>query len=209
METLPRHFFLDDAFAEWAYTDKPFQIGKGQTISQPYTVAYQTELLEVKKREKILEIGTGSGYQAAILAVIGARVFTLERHKLLYQRAKQLLKQLKFNNIRCFHRDGFKGLPEFAPFSKILVTAGAPEVPEPLLDQLAIGGQLVIPVGKKTQKMYRITRVSEEKFQREVFQDFRFVPFLEGLDWEIKQRAIKRPSIIDAAPDNPPYQCPG
>ncbi|PHN07213.1 protein-L-isoaspartate(D-aspartate) O-methyltransferase [Flavilitoribacter nigricans] len=182
MEVLPRHFFLDDAFAEWAYTDKPFQIGKGQTISQPFTVAYQTELLEVKKREKILEIGTGSGYQAAILAIMGARVFTVERHAQLHENAKKLLRHLKLGNIRCFHRDGFNGLPEFAPYAKILVTAGAAEVPQALLDQLEVGGMLVIPVGKKVQTMYRITRKGADDFQTEKFNTFRFVPFLKGLD---------------------------
>lgn len=182
METLPRHYFLDDAFAEWAYTDKPFQIGKGQTISQPYTVAYQTELLQIKKREKVLEIGTGSGYQAAILALLGARVFTVERHALLYEKAQKLLRELNPGNIRCFHRDGFNGLPEFAPFAKILVTAGAAEMPQALLDQLEIGGMLVIPLGKKVQTMYRITRTATDKFKEEKFNNFRFVPFLKGLD---------------------------
>lgn len=182
MEILPRHFFLDDAFAEWAYTDKPFQIGKGQTISQPFTVAYQTELLEVKKREKVLEIGTGSGYQAAILALMGARVFTVERHTQLHENAKKLLKSLKLGNVRCFHRDGFNGLPEFAPYHKILVTAGAAEIPQALLNQLEIGGQLVIPVGKKVQTMYRVTRKGKDNFQTEKFKNFRFVPFLKGLE---------------------------
>ncbi len=182
IEVLPRHFFLDDAFAEWAYADKPFQIGKGQTISQPFTVAYQTELLEVNKREKILEIGTGSGYQAAILAIMGARVFTVERHALLHERAKKLLKTLKLGNIRCFHRDGFNGLPEFAPYAKILVTAGAADIPQALLEQLEIGGKLVIPVGKKVQTMYRVTRKGQEEYQTEKFKTFRFVPFLKGLD---------------------------
>lgn len=182
IDILPRHFFLDDAFAEWAYTDKPFQIGKGQTISQPFTVAYQTELLEIKKRERVLEIGTGSGYQAAILAIIGARVFTVERHAQLHDKAKKLLKTLKLGNIRCFHRDGFNGLPEFAPYSKILVTAGATDIPQALLDQLEMGGKLVIPVGKKVQTMYRITRTGKEEFHTEKFKNFRFVPFLKGLD---------------------------
>lgn len=182
MESLPRHYFLDDAFTEWAYTDKPFQIGKGQTISQPYTVAYQTELLQVQKRDKVLEIGTGSGYQAAILGLLGARVFTVERHRQLYNQARKLLAQLPVGNIRCFHRDGHKGLPEFAPFTRIIVTAGSKEVPSALLEQLAVGGILVIPVGKKVQTMYRITRISEEQYEREAFHTFRFVPFLKGLD---------------------------
>jgi protein-L-isoaspartate(D-aspartate) O-methyltransferase len=181
--TLPRHFFLDKAFEEWAYQDKPFPIGNEQTISQPYTVAYQTSLLEVKKRDKILEIGTGSGYQAGILAMLGARVYTVERQELLYRRAKKLLDQLQLGNIRCYLRDGYKGLPEFAPFDKILVTAGALEIPEPLLLQLKVGGQLVIPVGEKAQKMLRITRLNKAgDVETEKFADFKFVPFLKGIN---------------------------
>jgi protein-L-isoaspartate(D-aspartate) O-methyltransferase len=181
--TLPRHFFLDKAFEEWAYQDKPFPIGNEQTISQPYTVAYQTSLLEVKKRDKILEIGTGSGYQAGILAMLGARVYTIERQELLHRRAKKLLDQLQLGNIRCYLRDGYKGLPEFAPFDKILVTAGAPEIPEPLLLQLKVGGQLVIPVGEKAQKMLRITRLNKAgDVETEKFADFKFVPFLKGIN---------------------------
>ncbi len=182
---LPRHFFLDKAFEEWAYQDKPFPIGKEQTISQPYTVAYQTSLLEIKKRDKVLEIGTGSGYQASILAMMGARVYTIERQELLYKRAKALLRQLELGNIRCYLRDGYKGLPEFAPFDKILVTAGAPEIPEPLLLQLKVGGQMVIPVGEKAQKMLRITRLNKAgDVETEQFADFKFVPFLKGLNKE-------------------------
>lgn len=181
--TLPRHFFLDKAFEEWAYQDKPFPIGNEQTISQPYTVAYQTSLLEVRKRDKILEIGTGSGYQAGILAMLGARVYTIERQELLHRRAKKLLDQLQLGNIRCYLRDGYKGLPEFAPFDKILVTAGAPEIPEPLLLQLKVGGQLVIPVGEKAQKMLRITRLNKAgDIETEKFADFKFVPFLKGIN---------------------------
>lgn len=181
--TLPRHFFLDKAFEEWAYQDKPFPIGNEQTISQPYTVAYQTSLLEVKKRDKILEIGTGSGYQAGILAMLGARVYTIERQELLHRRAKKLLDQLQLGNIRCYLRDGYKGLPEFAPFDKILVTAGAPEIPEPLLLQLKVGGRLVIPVGDKAQKMLRLTRLNKAgDVETEKFADFKFVPFLKGIN---------------------------
>jgi protein-L-isoaspartate(D-aspartate) O-methyltransferase len=180
MEALPRHFFLEKAFEEWAYQDKPFPIGQEQTISQPYTVAYQTNLLEVEQRQKVLEIGTGSGYQAAILALLGARVYTVERQAVLYHRAKALLHALGMGNIRCYHRDGYKGLPEFAPFDRILVTAGATEIPQPLLDQLAIGGKLVIPVGKALQKMLRITRTNETEYEKEVFANFKFVPFLKG-----------------------------
>lgn len=179
---LPRHFFLDKAFEEWAYQDKPFPIGKDQTISQPYTVAYQTSLLEVKKRDKVLEIGTGSGYQAAILALLGARVHTVERQELLYERAKALLQQLEIGNVRCYLRDGYKGLPEFAPFDKIIVTAGAKEVPKPLLQQLRIGGCLVIPVGEQAQRMKRITRLDEDNYEHEDFANFRFVPFVKGVN---------------------------
>ena len=184
MMALPRHFFLEKAFEEWAYQDKPFPIGKGQTISQPYTVAYQTQLLKVKKRDKILEVGTGSGYQAAILALMGARVYTIERQEFLYNKAKALLKILKLEQIRTYLRDGYKGLPEFAPFDKILVTAGAAEVPEALLKQLKIGGILVIPVGTNGQKMLRITRLSEKEYKTEELGRFRFVPFLKGLEKE-------------------------
>jgi protein-L-isoaspartate(D-aspartate) O-methyltransferase len=182
MSALPRHFFLDKGFEEWAYQDKPFPIGNEQTISQPYTVAYQTQLLDVKKREKILEVGTGSGYQAAILGLLGARVHTIERQEALYKKAKALLKKLQLGNIRCYFRDGYKGLPEFAPFDKILVTAGAPELPEALLKQLKIGGVMVIPVGENGQKMYRITRLGEEQFKKEELGNFRFVPFLKGVN---------------------------
>ena len=182
IQALPRHYFLDKAFEEWAYQDKPFPIGNDQTISQPFTVAFQTCLLEVKKREKIMEIGTGSGYQAGILALLGARVYTIERQEMLHLRTKKLLKTLNLGNIRCFYRDGFKGLPEHAPFDKIIVTAGATHIPEALTYQLKIGGLMVIPVGKKTQKMIRLERVSEEKFEETMHGNFRFVPFLKGVN---------------------------
>lgn len=178
---VPRHFFLDKAFEEHAYEDKPFPIGNKQTISQPFTVAYQTTLLRVKARERVLEIGTGSGYQAAILAALGARVFTIERQEALYLRAKELLSGLGFSNIRCFFKDGTQGLPELAPFDKIIVTAAAPVVPEPLKKQLAIGGIMVIPVGEDVQYMYRIQRISETEYTEEMLDAFRFVPFLEGI----------------------------
>ncbi|RMG88295.1 MAG: protein-L-isoaspartate(D-aspartate) O-methyltransferase [Bacteroidetes bacterium] len=182
MEKIPRHFFLENAFEEQAYIDKAFPIGCGQTISQPYTVAFQTQLLEVKKRDKILEIGTGSGYQAAILAALGARVFTIERQEGLYRKTKALLKELGFQGIRTYFKDGFQGLPEFAPFDKILVTAGAPTVPEKLLKQLKIGGIMVIPVGEKNQKMIRIFRYGENEYGREDWGNFRFVPMLKGTE---------------------------
>lgn len=177
---LPRHFFLEKAFVEWAYQDKPFPIGCEQTISQPYTVAFQTSLLEVEKRQKVLEIGTGSGYQSAILALMGARVFTIERHRPLYLKAKKTLRSLGLEGVRCYHRDGYKGLPELAPFDRILVTAGAPKVPQALKEQLTIGGYLVIPVGEEGQRMLRIIRHSEDHWETEDHGPFRFVPFLPG-----------------------------
>jgi len=178
---LPRHFFLDKAFEEWAYQDKAFPIGNEQTISQPFTVAYQTVLLDVQKREKIMEIGTGSGYQAAILALLGARVYTIERQELLYEESTRLLKELAVGNIRTYYRDGYKGLAEFAPFDKIIVTAGAPSVPEALQSQLRIGGIMVVPVGDgKHQIMFKITRLSETKYKEEKLDKFKFVPFLKG-----------------------------
>lgn len=181
IQTIPRHFFLDKAFEEHAYEDKAFPIDEHQTISQPYTVAYQTELLQVKKREKILEIGTGSGYQSAILAVLGVRLYTIERHEFLYLKAKKMFKMLGLLGIRCYFRDGYKGLGEFAPFDKIIVTAGASEIPPPLKEQLKIGGILVIPVGNQVgQKMLKITRLNKTDYQEEVLSNFRFVPLLKG-----------------------------
>lgn len=181
MYAVPRHFFLDKAFEEHAYEDKAFPIGHEQTISQPYTVAYMTSLLAVKPRDRVLEIGTGSGYQAAILAALGARVFTIERQEGLYMQAKSLLEGLGFETVRCFFGDGTRGLPQYAPYDSIIVTAGAPIVPEPLRGQLEVGGTLVIPVGEEVQYMYRITRVSNGEFKEEILDAFRFVPFLEGV----------------------------
>jgi len=181
INAVPRHFFLDKAFEEHAYEDKPFPIGNEQTISQPYTVAYMTALLDVKRGDRILEIGTGSGYQAAILAAMGARVFTVERQEALYLRTKDMLVQLGFTGVRCFFKDGTKGLPEYAPYTGIIVTAGAPVVPEPLRQQLALGGRLIIPVGEDVQYMYRIERLSEQEYKEEILDAFRFVPFLEGV----------------------------
>jgi len=182
MATLPRHFFLEKAFEEWAYQDKAFPIGNDQTISQPYTVAYQTILLEVKKKDKILEIGTGSGYQAAILAFLEANVFTIERQEELYKKTSHLLEQLGIG-VRSFFGDGYKGLPRYAPFDKILVTAGASNIPEALKAQLKIGGLLIIPVGdSQKQKMYKIKRLSEKDYEEVVLDTFRFVPFLKGVN---------------------------
>lgn len=183
IENIPRHFFLESAFAEQAYEDKPFPIGDGQTISQPYTVAYQTQLLEVKPGDKVLEIGTGSGYQASVLAMMGANVYSIERHESLSEKARRVLRQLGLN-VKLFVGDGTLGLPKQAPFNKILVTAGAPVVPETLLSQLAPGGSLVIPVGDRdVQKMIRITRKQDNTFKKEEFDDFKFVPLVGQSGW--------------------------
>ncbi|MDX1476705.1 MAG: protein-L-isoaspartate(D-aspartate) O-methyltransferase [Saprospiraceae bacterium] len=185
MERIPRHLFLDKAFEEWAYRDVPFPIGNDQTISQPFTVAYQTELLALKPRDRVLEIGTGSGYQACVLAEMGVKVYTVERVQALFERTQVLLERLGYRRIRAFLRDGHDGLPRFAPYDAILVTAAANDIPEPLLEQLAIGGRLVIPVGRgETQEMLRITRKGPDQFDRERFGAFRFVRFQKGLDTE-------------------------
>lgn len=181
IENIPRHFFLDSAFDEKAYEDHAFPIAEGQTISQPYTVAYQTELLQVKPFDKILEVGTGSAYQASILAEIGATVYTIERQKKLYDAQHNFYFKQKYPNIKFFYGDGFAGLPTFAPFDKIIVTAAAPYVPETLKEQLKIGGLLVIPVGEgKVQQMLRIIKKGEHDFKEEVFDNFSFVPMLKG-----------------------------
>ena len=183
MTTLPRHFFLEKAFEEWAYSDKAFPIGNEQTISQPFTVAYMTSLLDMQKRQKVLEIGTGSGYQAGILSLLGARIYTIERQEELYLQTKAFLKTLGLPNILSFFRDGSNGLPELAPFDRIIVTAAAPSVPDALKLQMTIGGIMVIPVGgEEGQTMYKITRLSESEFQTEAFEKFRFVPFLSGVN---------------------------
>jgi len=175
---IPRHFFLDSSFVEFAYQDKPFPIGAGQTISQPYTVAFQTELLEIKKGDKVLEIGTGSGYQACVLLELGARVFSIERQHSLYLKTKKLLPEMGYNP-RLFYGDGYKGLPTFAPFDKILITAAAPAAPPDLLKQMKVGGYMVVPVGAGgTQIMMRITKLENEKYTYEEFGHFRFVPML-------------------------------
>jgi len=183
IERLPRHFFIDTTFQEAAYENRALPIDADQTISQPYTVAFQTELLEVKKREKILEIGTGSGYQAAVLSMLGARVYTVERIKSLYQQAKTTFEEVGLLGIRSYYRDGNKGMGEFAPFDKILVTAAAETIPTKLIEQLKVGGYLVIPVGKKDeiQRMLRLQKTSEDQeFTQEDFGAFRFVPMLSG-----------------------------
>ncbi len=178
IEKIPRHFFLDSTFTEIAYQDKPFPIGLGQTISQPYTVAFQTELLEIAKDDKILEIGTGSGYQACVLMELGAKVFSIERHKPLYVKAKELLEKMGYLP-KLFYGDGYKGLPAFAPFDKIIVTAGAPELPVALLEQLKSGGFLVIPLGGgSNQIMTRFIKHNDFEIEKQEFGHFRFVPML-------------------------------
>lgn len=174
---IPRHIFLDSSLDNLAYMDKALPIGCEQTISQPYTVAFQTQLLELKKTDKVLEIGTGSGYQTCVLSEISSRVYSIERHKPLHIRASSVIKLLKYNS-RCFFGDGYKGLVQFSPFDKILITCGAQELPKDLFMQLKIGGYMVIPLGEKTQIMTRITKVSEFEAKREDFGDFSFVPML-------------------------------
>lgn len=180
IEQIPRHLFIPDtALHQYAYEDKAFPIGAGQTISQPYTVAFQTELLAIKPREKVLEIGTGSGYQTAVLLEVGAKVFSIERQKALFDRTKNLLPQLNYNT-KLFYGDGYKGLPTFAPFDKIIVTAGAPFIPEDLLTQLKVGGTMVIPVGDgPDQIMKKIVKIDPTNFETEDLGLFRFVPLLK------------------------------
>jgi len=178
IEKIPRHYFMDSSFLEFAYQDKPFPIGSGQTISQPYTVAFQTELLEVKAGEKVLEIGTGSGYQACVLLELGAKVFTIERQRKLYQKTKEFLPKIGYKP-KMFYGDGYKGLPSFAPFDKIIITAGAPYVPQDLLDQLKPNGILVIPEGEgEIQIMKKITKIDQENYKTEECGTFKFVPLL-------------------------------
>ena len=179
--TIPRHFFMPDDLQEVAYVDKAFPIGEGQTISQPYTVAYQTQLLQVKPSDRVLEIGTGSAYQAVLLAELAAEVFSIERQKKLFRRNQHFAYLKLFNNLHLFYGDGYEGLPAFAPFDKILITAAAPFVPQALVDQLKRGGMMVLPLGKELpQKMTRLTRLYNDAIQEEQFDDFSFVPMLKG-----------------------------
>ena len=178
---IPRHLFLDSSFLEFAYQDKPFPIGSGQTISQPYTVAFQTELCEVKQGDKILEIGTGSGYQACVLEEMGAKVFTIERQRKLFTRSKKFLAELGYK-AKVFYGDGYKGLPAFAPFDKILVTAGAPALPAGLSEQLNTGGMIVVPIGRGgIQMMMRYIKEESGELHEENHGSFRFVPLLKEL----------------------------
>jgi protein-L-isoaspartate(D-aspartate) O-methyltransferase len=176
---VPRHLFMDSGFEGHAYQDKAFPIAADQTISQPYTVAFQTELLEVKPQMQVLEIGTGSGYQTAVLLKCGAKVYTIERQLELFKKTNLFFKKMNYRPKKVVFGDGYKGLPEHAPFVGILVTAGAPEVPRPLLSQLKVGGRLVIPVGTEEQIMTLFVRTSEKEFEKKEFGTFRFVPLLE------------------------------
>lgn len=177
---VPRHLFMDSSFIQFAYKDQAFPIGAGQTISQPFTVAFQTQLLDVQPSEKVLEVGTGSGYQAAVLLEMGATVFTIERQRELFLKVQQLLPEIGYHP-KFFYGDGYKGLPTYGPFDKIIITAGAPVVPEELLQQLRIGGVLVAPIGpSEKQTMCKVTRKSEEEFEKEKHGTFVFVPMLKG-----------------------------
>lgn len=181
MNNIPRHFFLDSAFDEIAYEDRAFPISEGQTISQPYTVAYQTQLLQVKPFDKILEIGTGSIYQATVLAEMGAKIFTIERQKALFEKTKNYIFKTKYPNLKFFFGDGFEGLPTFAPFDKVIITAAAPLVPPKLIEQLKTGGKMVIPLNEgEHQRMLRITKNENGTTSEEAFENFSFVPMLSG-----------------------------
>ena len=180
INAIPRHLFMDSGFIHFAYKDKAFPIAANQTISQPYTVAFQTEMLEIKKGDKVLEIGTGSGYQTAVLTELGAKVFTIERHKVLSMGAQTLLPQLGYRP-QFFYGDGFKGLPTYAPFDKIIVTAGAPDIPNALLEQLAVNGKMIIPVGDDgNQVMKLVTKSDNNQYDISEHGDFLFVPMLKG-----------------------------
>ncbi len=176
---IPRHLFMDSGFIDHAYQDKAFPIGADQTISQPYTVAFQSELLKVKSDDKILEIGTGSGYQCAVLIELGAKVYSIERQQELFKKTSKFLPKIGYRAKKLIFGDGYKGLPDEAPFDSIIVTAGAPFVPNPLLSQLAIGGRLVIPVGDDVQIMTMFIRKGPKEFEKHEFGEFRFVPLLE------------------------------
>ena len=181
INNIPRHYFLDTAFEGIAYEDRAFPIGEGQTISQPYTVAYQTQLLEVKPFEKILEIGTGSAYQACVLGELKANLFTIERQKKLFEEHRKFVLRGKYPNIKYFYGDGYEGLPTYGPFDKVIVTAAAPYIPPKLIEQLKVGGKMVIPVGEgNVQRMLRLTKRADGSVTEELFDNFSFVPMLEG-----------------------------
>lgn len=183
IENIPRHFFLDSAFDKIAYEDRAFPIGEGQTISQPYTVAYQTQLLEISKMDKVLEIGTGSVYQATVLAELGCRVFTIERQKKLFDRNRNFVLKAKYPNIKFFYGDGYEGLKSYAPFDRILITAAAPFLPPKLIEQLKPGGFMVVPLNDEqegNQRMIRIHKNLDGSLSEEYFDYFSFVPMLSG-----------------------------
>lgn len=180
INTIPRHLFIDSSFENFAYQDKAFPIDAEQTISQPYTVAFQSQLLEVKKGQKILEIGTGSGYQTAVLCLLGATVYSVERQVKLFKKTQNLLPKLGIRPKHLSFGDGYKGLVEHAPFDSIIVTAGAPIIPQALMAQLKVGGRLVIPLGDETQVMTLLIRKNEKQFEKHEFGDFKFVPLLEN-----------------------------
>ena len=178
MNKIPRHLFMDNAFVQFAYQDKAFPIGSGQTISQPYTVAFQTQLLQIKPYEKVLEVGTGSGYQAAVLSLLNTEVFTIERQRELFQKTKKFLPELGYNCMFVYG-DGYKGMPKFAPFDKIIITCGAPFIPKDLVAQLKVGGRMVAPIGDgDTQVMHLIEKISETETRVTTHGEFSFVPML-------------------------------
>lgn len=179
MNQVPRHLFLDSAFEQYAYEDKAFPIAAGQTISHPFTVATQSSLLHINPGDKVLEIGTGSGFQTAVLVKMGAEVYTIERQKELFDFSQRMFKKIQVEPRYAIYGDGYKGLPSFAPFDRIIVTAGSATLPNALLKQLAIGGIMVIPIGVDNQKMFAIMRVSERSFERTEFGDYQFVPMLQ------------------------------
>lgn len=177
--SIPRHLFMDSSFEDHAYQDKAFPIAADQTISQPYTVAFQTELLQIKRGDTVLEIGTGSGYQTAVLCYLGAKVYTVERQRELFKKTERFLPKLGYRPKYATFGDGYLGLPDYAPFDKVIVTAGAPFIPKPLMQQLKVGGRLVIPVGDDVQIMTLLERKSQKEFKKTTFGEFRFVPLLE------------------------------
>ncbi|MDP3353276.1 MAG: protein-L-isoaspartate(D-aspartate) O-methyltransferase [Flavobacteriaceae bacterium] len=176
---VPRHLFMDSGFVDFAYQDKPFPIAAEQTISQPYTVAFQTELLQLEDGEKVLEVGTGSGYQTAVLIELKAKVYSIERQQELFRKTKLFLPKIGYHAKALVFGDGYKGIPEHAPFDKIIVTAGAPTIPKTLLSQLKVGGRMVIPVGEEIQTMMVIIRKSDTEFEKQEHGSFRFVPLLK------------------------------
>ena len=182
IKNIPRHLFIDPGLSEQAYLDKALPIENDQTISQPFTVAYQTQLLDLKPGEKILEIGTGSGYQTAVLYYLKLNIFTIERNHNLFRITSKLFSKLNIKPKKFVYGDGYNGLIDNSPFDGIIVTAGSPTIPNKLVSQLKIGGKMIIPIGKETQIMTRITRVSESEFRKETFGDFKFVPMLKNKD---------------------------